>query len=67
MLNISINGNNSEIEKAVSLLKIIEQYKTGNGPVAVAVNGEFVPRSQYSTLTINDGDLIDIVSPVGGG
>lgn len=67
MLNISINGNNSEIDHTVSLREIVDQHKTGNGPVAVAVNGEFVPRSEYSTLTINDGDLIDIVSPVGGG
>lgn len=67
MLNISINGSNNELEKAVSLREIVEQHKTGNGPVAVAVNGEFVPRSEYSRLTIKDGDLIDIVSPVGGG
>lgn len=66
MLNISINGSNREFEKTVSLSEIVEQHK-GNGPVAVALNGEFVPRSEYSRLTIKDGDLIDIVSPVGGG
>ena len=35
--------------------------------VAVAVNGQFVPRSQYTQARVKHDDKIDIVTAVGGG
>lgn len=35
--------------------------------VAVAVNGQFVPRSQYAQARVKHDDKIDIVTAVGGG
>lgn len=34
---------------------------------AVAINGEFIPRSAYEEVSLQDGDKVDVVAPVGGG
>jgi sulfur carrier protein len=36
-------------------------------PYAVAVNGEFVPRTQHGTRALASGDRVDVVRPVAGG
>jgi thiazole synthase len=37
------------------------------GAVAVAVNGEVVPRRRWTSVTLSDGDRIDLVKVVAGG
>lgn len=36
-------------------------------PFAVAVNLQFVPKTQYKSTPLSSGDNIEIVSPVTGG
>lgn len=36
-------------------------------PYAVAVNTQFVPRAQYAARPLQDGDRVEVVSPVTGG
>jgi sulfur carrier protein len=35
--------------------------------IAVAVNGEVVPRSQYATIELTEGATVEIVTAVQGG
>ena len=35
--------------------------------IAVAVNTQFVPKTQYAQQTLNEGDRVEIISPVTGG
>ena len=39
----------------------------GSRGVAVAVNGEIVPKDAWMTYTLSPGDVIDIVGAVQGG
>ena len=36
-------------------------------PYAVAVNMNFVPKSQYSECVLNENDEIEVITPVTGG
>ena len=36
-------------------------------PIAVAYNDEFVPRGRYAAIQLQDGDRLEIVSPMQGG
>ncbi len=36
-------------------------------PYAVALNGDFVARTQHGARTLQAGDRLDVVSPVAGG
>lgn len=63
---VKINGT----EKDVSGMTIAEYLKTTNYNIvriAVEANGEIIPKTQYETTVICDGDSIEIVSFVGGG
>lgn len=63
---VKINGE--EIHAAGKLL--IEYLQESNYPlkrIAVECNGEIVPKAQYETKVLCDGDKIEIVSFVGGG
>lgn len=67
MLTLSLNNEPHTLPEPMSLSQAMEHWGLCNAMAAAAINGEFVPRSQYSTVTLHDGDTIDIVKPVGGG
>jgi len=67
MINISLNNEPKQIERGILLSNALIQWGFGETKIAVAINGEFVPRSTYHERQLNDGDQIDIVKPVGGG
>lgn len=51
--------------------KTISAYlaETDYDPARIAIeqNGEIVPRAQYAKTLLSDGDVIEVVSFVGGG
>lgn len=66
MLTLSLNGETVQCNVSnVSVL--LEQQGFQSQKIAVAINGEFVPRSQYGNTAVNDGDEIDVIQAVGGG
>lgn len=66
-MKITINGKTKAFKTPISIDEAldIEGYK--GKLVAVAVNGNFIPKAQYSVSRLQDGDEIDIVSPMQGG
>ncbi len=66
MINITINQQVLLVEKQSSLLQVAELYGA-LPPYAVALNSEFVAQADYANIGLNEGDKIDIVSPIHGG
>lgn len=67
-VTIQINGEKEPIEAGQSLKDVVEAH----GPdeidhLAVAVNGEVVPRGEWQSTTIQSGDELDLVQPIQGG
>jgi sulfur carrier protein len=69
MLMLSINNETRSFAEPIVLQELLHEWQNQNpdAAFAVAINGEFVPRSQYQFQLLQNGDSIDIVSPVGGG
>ena len=63
---ICINGEKIEKEE-IKLSSYLEENKINPQRIAVELNGEILPKSQYSEAIIKDGDTIEIVNFVGGG
>lgn len=64
-MKISINGQITTTQ-CTSLIDVITEFEA-TPPYAVAVNGEFIPNSEYGKKQLSDDDQIDIVSPIFGG
>ena len=63
---ICINGK--KIEKAEILLSgYLEKNGINPQRIAVELNGEILPKAQYSNTVLKDGDVVEIVNFVGGG
>lgn len=66
-IELSVNNENKTLPSKTLLSDALQQWGYGEGKIAVAINGEFVPRSTYTERELLSGDQIDIVKPVGGG
>jgi thiamine biosynthesis protein ThiS len=49
------------VDALLTLLNVKREY------TAVAVNREVTPKSTYGTVTLSEGDKVEIVRPMGGG
>ena len=67
MIQLSVNNTLTDIPDNTFLSDAIVSWGFADSKIAVAVNGEFVPRSSYNEYCLQAGDEIDIVKPVGGG
>lgn len=69
MITIYINSQPARIAADTVLAEALRQWPgyQPDQPYALAVNGEFIARSQYSATALLNDDKIDVVSPVGGG
>ncbi|KMT65418.1 sulfur carrier protein ThiS [Catenovulum maritimum] len=65
-MNIKINGQLIDTQGEKSLITLVKQFGA-TAPFALAVNGQFVPKSQHDKYLVDEGDLIDVLSPVQGG
>jgi sulfur carrier protein len=64
---IEVNGEKKELNHQSILAEVIQHWGYAGAPIAVAHNDEFVPRSRYATIQLQDGDRLEIVSPMQGG
>lgn len=67
MIQLSVNGQVQRVEPGANVALLLEALELSRKRVAVEKNGEIVPRSQYSSTELTDGDALEIVVAVGGG
>jgi sulfur carrier protein len=66
-MQVVINGEARELADAMTVSRLLAELELTGRRVAVEINRELVTRSLHETTTINSGDVIEIVSLVGGG
>ncbi|MGJ9412571.1 sulfur carrier protein ThiS [Aeromicrobium sp. CF4.19] len=62
-----VNGRDRECDPAVTIPSLVGEVSPATTGIAVAVNGTLVPRSQWRTTPLVDGDRVDVVTAVQGG
>ena len=67
MVSLTVNGKPRELEREASLPQLLRLLDVDVRLIAVAVNGEVVPRRQHEGIVLRDGDEVEIVRMVGGG
>lgn len=66
-MEIQLNGAAFEIAEACTVAMLIEQLELTQKRLAVELNLEIVPRSQYAQQQLQAGDRVEIVHAIGGG
>ena len=67
-MTLVINGVQREVGEGSTLRDLLpEAASRGGRGVAIARNGEVVPRSGWSEVRVEPGDRIEILNAVGGG
>ena len=66
-MNLSINGEINEFANELTVQALLKDLGYSTEKIEIACNEDFIPRSDYDSTTLRDGDLIDIVTPMQGG
>jgi len=69
MPKITVNGEEKEVSRELTVMELLEETGVEFREVglAVAINEEIVPKSEYTTRRVREGDRVEIVQLVGGG
>ena len=67
MINLTVNGKPRPIDDNMDLESYLDSFGLDLKHVAVGYNGEVLKREQYPEVVLRDGDILEIVRPVGGG
>ena len=68
MAKIIVNGEAQQVELPLNLAELIKKNNVLQPDmVSVQVNDDFVDRTEWDTLQINEGDSIDFLYFMGGG
>ncbi|MFJ6751919.1 sulfur carrier protein ThiS [Streptomyces sp. NPDC091266] len=66
-LSVSVNGESREIPGGMTLDRLVATLSKAPGGVAAAVNETVVPRAQWPTTALGDGDRVEVLTAVQGG
>ena len=66
-IQILVNGETKQINTAMSLQQLLGDLELSQQRIAVELNHEIVPHSDYSSYHLQAGDKIEIVRAIGGG
>jgi len=66
-LKVTVNGQAMDVAEGTSVEALLTRLGVKREYTAVAVNREVTPKGAYASLTLRDGDRVEIVRPMGGG
>jgi sulfur carrier protein len=70
-LRLTINGKPRELEvngaNEIDLPTLLARFEINPRLVAVAINGDVIPKTDYAVAMVRAGDSLEIVRMVGGG
>ena len=66
-MEVTVNGAPRDVPDGLTVRALVEHLGLNEGPVAVEVNREVVPRARHAEHVVATGDVIEIVHFVGGG
>ena len=67
MTHSTVNGEPADLRDGTTIADVVAHWCPSSRGVAVARNGEVVPRSRWDVESVQTGDAIEIVSAVAGG
>ncbi|MEU6251812.1 sulfur carrier protein ThiS [Streptomyces sp. NPDC047043] len=66
-MNISVNGEPREFAPGTALDTVVHTLTPAPSGVAAALNETVVPRAQWPSTSLTDGDRVEVLTAVQGG
>lgn len=67
-MRLTVNGRSSDgFVRDLSVRELVETITEARRGVAVAVNGEVVPRSTWENTALAEGDSVEVLTAAQGG
>ncbi|MEU8969605.1 sulfur carrier protein ThiS [Streptomyces monashensis] len=66
-ISISVNGERREIVAGTALDSVVRSLAAAPSGVAAAVNETVVPRAQWASTPLGEGDRVEVLTAVQGG
>nr|WP_221376839.1 sulfur carrier protein ThiS [Actinoplanes polyasparticus] len=67
-MRLTVNGRSSDgFVRDLSVRELVETITEARRGVAVAVNGEVVPRSTWEAMALAEGDSVEVLTAAQGG
>jgi sulfur carrier protein len=66
-MRVTVNGDSLDLPEGLKASELIERIGLADQRIALEVNREIVPRSEYPQTTLHDGDRVEVVRAIGGG
>jgi len=66
-MQLHINGDRRDFDSPLTLANLVEHLGMKQDRVAVELNGNIIPRDQWSETNLSEGDRLEVVHFVGGG
>ncbi len=64
---IILNGENKQVDNNTNINQLLQIIDLSDKRLAVEVNEQIVPRSEFSETTLQESDKVEIVQAIGGG
>ena len=62
-----VNGEEQQLPEGLTAAELVERIGLADQRIALEVNREIVPRSEYASRRLSEGDRVEIVRAIGGG
>ncbi|MDP9799173.1 sulfur carrier protein [Catenuloplanes nepalensis] len=66
-MRVTVNGDERDLAGPVTVADAVAELTGAHRGVAVAVNGEVVPRGRWAETPLSDGDRVEVLSAAQGG
>ena len=66
-MQVTVNGEPADVAQRTSVAALVAARAGGSARVAVALNGEVVPRSRWQITDLAAGDSIEMLTATAGG
>jgi sulfur carrier protein len=66
-MKITVNGDAAEVADGATVGDLVRERIDDRRRVAVARNGEVVPRASWDETSLAEGDAVEVLAPVAGG
>mgnify|MGYP000378820514 CR=1 FL=1 len=66
-MRVTVNGDVRELRDGVSVEEFVRELGFAARRIAVALNLDVLPRAEYGTRRLREGDVVEIVQFIGGG